>query len=86
MHLKILPPEDQNESWIEKVGDRLSESTKFMIIGTILLFIPLCVYNFSKADLGYEMATHLGFGTGVVCMLLASYLLFFSGWFMDIEW
>ncbi len=82
---KILPPPEEHQTWVDKLGDRLSETGKFMVVGVILMFFPLSVYNGTKNSMGYEMATHLGFLTGVVCMLMASYLLFFSGWFMDLD-
>lgn len=86
MDLKIVPPPDDSPTFIERLGERLSESAKYLLIGTILLFVPLTVYTWAVGVYGYEMATHIGFGTGAVCMLVSSYLLFFSGWFIDIEW
>ena len=86
MHLKIVPPPDDKPTLVDKLGDKLSESAKYLLIGALLLFVPLSVYNIAVQSVGYEMATHYGFGAGVVCMLLASYLLFFSGWFIDLDW
>ena len=86
MDLKIVPPPDDSPTFIERLGERLSESAKYLLIGTILLFVPLTVYTWAVGVYGYEMATHIAFGTGAVCMLVSSYLLFFSGWFIDLEW
>ena len=86
MNLKLIPPPDETPTLIERVGSKLSESAKYVLIGALLLFIPLGVYNFAVSEVGYQGAIHWGFGAGMICMWLASYLLFFSGWFIDLDW
>ena len=86
MNLKLIPPRDETPPLIERVGSKLSESTKYVLVGVLLLFIPLAVYNFAIGEVGHHNAVHWGFGTGVLCMLSSSYLLFFSGWFIDLDW
>ena len=86
MKLKLIPPPDETPTLIERIGDRLSESAKYVLIGSLLLFVPLGVYNLAVEAVGYQNAVHWGFGAGLICMLISAYLLFFSGWFMDLDW
>lgn len=86
MNLKLIPPPEENPTLVERVGSSLSESAKYVLIGSLLLFIPLAVYNLAIAEVGYHDAIHWGFGAGLVSMLSSSYLLFFSGWFIDLDW
>ena len=86
VNLKLIPPPDETPTLIERIGDRLSESAEYVLIGSLLLFVPLCVYNYAVEAVGYHNAVHWGFGAGLICMLISSYLLFFSGWFMDLDW
>jgi hypothetical protein len=86
VNLKLIPPPDETPTLIERIGDRLSESAKYVLIGSLLLFVPLCVYKYAVETVGYQSAVHWGFGAGLICMLISSYLLFFSGWFMDLDW
>ena len=86
MNLKLIPPPEATPTLIERVGSKLSENAKYLLIGAVLFLVPLAVYNFAIDAVGYEDAVHWGFGTGVVCMLASSYLLYFSGWFIDLDW
>ena len=86
VNLKLIPPPDETPTLIERIGSKLSESAKYVLIGALLLFIPLGVYNFAVNQVGYQDAIHWGFGAGMICMWLSSYLLFFSGWFIDLDW
>ena len=86
MNLKLIPPPDETPTLVERIGDRLSESAKYVLIGSVLLVVPLGVYNYAVGGAGYQNAVHWGFGAGLICMLISSYLLFFSGWFMDLDW
>ena len=86
VNLKLVPPPDESPTLIERIGNKLSESAKYVLIGFLLLCVPLGVYNFAVETVGYHIAVHWGFGSGLVCMLISAYLLFFSGWFMELEW
>lgn len=86
VNLKLIPPSEENHTLVERVGSKLSESAKYVLIGLLLMCTPLSVYNLAIAEVGYHNAIHWGFGAGLLSMWASSYLLFFSGWFIDLDW
>ena len=53
MNLKLIPPPDETPTLVERLGDRLSESAKSGLSGSVLLVVPLGVYNYAVV-LGYQ--------------------------------
>ena len=86
MHLKLVPPTKEESKKTHRkntVGSRLNDNVKLAALGIIMCFVPLVSYTVGANAYGTEMGTHIGFITGACCMLLAAYLIYFSGWFQD---
>ena len=94
MNLRIVPsPGEQTDSnnrskTKEPDGTDANsvENAGVLFLAFILIFLPLFTYTVASNHWGYEIGTHVGFITGVFCVLLGSYVIFFSGLFYKFDW
>ena len=85
MSLRLVPPRKKKSSRFEMISDSLSENAKIMILGFLLIFVPLVAYSIGEHFFDHTIGTHIGFFTGTACMLLATYLMYFSSWFAHLH-
>ena len=92
MHLRIVPPPSgQPEKKLKPKGpdgpDNTSmENAGVLFLAFVLIVVPLSTYTIGRDMWGHEVGTHIGFATGVICILIGSYVLFFSGIFYKFDW
>ena len=85
MSLRVVPPPGSQGRQSGGSGGSKDgpppENIRIAITAFILIAIPIIAYTLGKDNWGHEIGTHIGFASGVCCVLLGSYILFFSGWF-----
>ena len=89
MSLRVVPPPGSTNRKLGGSGGSDNgppENIRIAITAFILIVIPLTAYTIGRDNWGHEVATHIGFFSGVCCVLVGSYILFFSGWFYNFDW
>ena len=100
MSLRIVPPPGEQLNTNTKTKTRAKTKTEgsdaidatsvenagVLFLAFVLIFVPICTYTVARDNWGHDIGTHVGFATGVVCVLVSSYVLFFSGLFYKFDW
>lgn len=61
----------------------LSERVKIVMLFFIMGVVPLCAYEWGTHTWGREVGVHIAVGTGAVCTLVTSSLIYIFGWMDD---